>query len=169
MNFVKKGVSLTLVLILLASIMVIPAFASGVPLDPEWRVEFRRFKMLSQGSPHTQYVCALQQFLWAYPNTRTYIVNAGGVDGSFGSATGTAVRVFQADAQLEWLPTMSVDGIAGGDTWASVAYYLSRNGSNFNYEGTNVMQLKDGVLKYYNQYSLGSAFHTVVGSLPDNY
>lgn len=163
-KLLKRSIALFLALIALISVVSVTALAAE--LDPIWRTEFRRFKMLSQGSPHTGYVYALQQFLWAYPSTKSYIVNAGGVDGSFGTGTGNAVRVFQTNAKKDWLPSMAVDGIAGGDTWASVAYYLSRSGSLFHYNGTSVMWYADNQLKYYKENVRGDVFHTIDGTVP---
>ena len=164
MKFLKRSTALVLALILLVSVLSVTAFAA---LEPEWLTEFRTFKMLSQGSPHTGYVYALQQFLWAYPSSKQYIVNAGGIDGSFGGGTGNAVRAFQTDAKRDWLPSMAVDGIAGGDTWASVAHYLSQSGQLLKYGTSNIMKSAGGVLKYYTYSTLGATFHTINGIVPE--
>lgn len=158
----KRVLSLILVLALVFA-LAIPVAA----LDSEWRYEFRyQFPMLSQGSGHTGYVAALQRFLYAFPSTRSTIINAGGVDGSFGSGTGSAVRLFQTYATQYLIPGMSIDGIAGGDTWASIAIALTLSGGYMQYSGSNVYKLSSGTLQYLNRNGGYTYFHTIVGDVP---
>ena len=100
-------------------------------------------------------------------SSKQYIVNAGGIDGSFGGGTGNAVRAFQTDAKRDWLSSMSVDGIAGDDTWASVAHYLSQSGQLLKYGGQAIMKTTGSVLKYYTYGALGATFHTINGRVPE--
>ena len=165
MKFVKRMLSFVLVLVMMWAIAV-PAFA----LDSEWRYEFRnQFPLLSQGSTKRDYISALQSFLSVYPGASTYIANAGGIDGTYGAGTYNAVRVFQTDAKRDYISTMTVDGIAGGDTWASIAMALRVNGDYFQYNGTNVMRKGTYNQKLSLFYRNGgyTYFHTIVGYIPE--
>lgn len=162
MNLSKKILSLALVLVMMCA-LVIPAAA----LDSEWRYEFRnQFPMLSQGSGRTGYVCALQSFLSAHSSSKSAMSGTTGIDGSFGSGTANALKKFQTYAGQYLIYGMSVDGIAGGDTWASVAIELTPSGSDFVCNGARVMRCNSSSLSYYKN---GSAyyFHTIVGDVPE--
>ncbi|HIT06772.1 MAG TPA: peptidoglycan-binding protein [Candidatus Scybalocola faecipullorum] len=47
-------------------------------------------------------------------STRAYIINSGGIDGSYGYGTANAVEAFQVSKNLE------VDGSCGPKTWAAL-------------------------------------------------
>lgn len=168
MQFVKRMLSFVLVLVMMCSIAV-PAFA----LDAEWRYEFRnQFPLLSQGSTKRGYISALQSFLSAYPDSSTYIANAGGIDGSYGVGTYNAVRAFQQSIteNNDYYITLDDDGIAGGDTWAAIATILSVNGDYFRYGSVNVMRkaLYNGELSlFYHKNTSYTYFHTIVGYIPE--
>jgi len=66
-----------------------------------------------------QYTKAVQRLLIQYStSTRTKIVNAGGVDGSFGKGTTNALKDFQASQDL------SSDGSCGPATWGGLCALL---------------------------------------------
>lgn len=162
MKLVKKTISLVLVMVML-SMLAIPAAA----LDSEWLYEFRnQFPMISQGSSRTGYVCALQSFLSAHSSSKYVMAATTGIDGSFGSGTANALKRFQTYAGQYLIPNMSVDGIAGGDTWASIAIELYQRGSDFLCDDTQVMRKNPETLSYYKN-GVAYYFHTIVGYVPE--
>lgn len=162
MKLVKKVISLVLVMAMM-SILVIPAAA----LDSEWRYEFRnQFPMLSQGSSRTGYVCALQSFLSAHSSSKYAMAVTTGIDGSFGSGTANALKKFQTYAGQYLITGMDVDGIAGGDTWASIAIELYQQGSDFLCNDMQVMRNNSETLSYYKN-GVAYYFHTIVGYVPE--
>ena len=79
------------------------------------------------------------------------------------------MKKFQEYAGKYLIPGMSIDGIAGGDTWASVAIELVSPGGSpdFRCDGTRVMRYNSDArsLPYFkngNTYY----FHTVAGDIP---
>lgn len=122
--------------------------------------------MLSQGSSRTGYVCALQSFLSAHSSSKSAMSGTTGIDGSFGTGTANALKKFQTYAGQYLIYGMDVDGIAGGDTWASVAIELYTSGSDFLCDGIQVMRCNSDTLSYYKN---GGAyyFHTIVGEVPE--
>lgn len=159
MKLAKKVLSLVLVLTLM-SVLVIPAAA----LETQWRSEFRNyFPTLSQGSSYTGYVGALRRFLYVYPATTTAIINSGGIDGSFGSGTGNAVKLFQAEVANNLIEGMTVDGIVGEKTWTCIAILLQLDGDKMEYNDNAVMKIVSSSLQYMNRYGGYIHFHTIVG------
>ncbi len=121
MNQIKRFFVVLLILFLIGNCAV-PASA----LEPGWVEEFATFRQISRGSSHTGYVKALQRFLYCYPSTKTTIKNGGGVDGSFGTATETAVKTFQI---AEWPhDEKQWDGVVGAKTWSRIGVRLSCEG-----------------------------------------
>lgn len=86
------------------------------------------FPQTNQGA-NNPYVKCIQRIMYDYSDTtRLLIVNNGGVDGSFGSATKQAVKLYQAGKGL------TADGSVGSQTWGkidndldydSIAYFSS--------------------------------------------
>mgnify|MGYP002763847008 CR=1 FL=1 len=102
---------------MLASIFTVPAFAAPVV----WRQRISTFTEINQSTGGSQpgYTIPLQHFLCCYnTNFETTIMNAGGIDGKFGPATGSCVRTYQSTHGL------SVDGSVGPKTWSSIASHL---------------------------------------------
>ena len=113
-KYIKPVVSILLVVALIASLSV-SAFAAS----SEWVSRFRGFATVSQNS-NSGYVQELQRFLQVYSTTtHDYIMNSGGLDGYFGTGTYNAVIYFQTNRSL------SVDGIAGPNTWGKIAELAS--------------------------------------------
>lgn len=57
--------------------------------------------------------------MYHYPYTQTTIINGGGIDGGYGNATESAVKIYQ---QKKWPNTPSEwDGRVGTKTWTKVA------------------------------------------------
>lgn len=69
-------------------------------------------------------VADLQRFLLrVFPSYAGPIRRSGGVDGSYGPATASVVREFQARAQAAGMYADTVDGVCGPHTWAALAHY----------------------------------------------
>lgn len=180
MKTTRRMLTFALAIIMLVSVMTVTAAAASGNLDSEWRVEFRRFPTMSRNTYNSSYTRALQRFLSVYPGSDDYVDKNGGIDGIYGNDTFNAVKVVQTEAKNEFITNMYIDGVTGGDTWASVAYYLDYDYSGSNnvygymqYDGYNVMKYhyttdKGPVLSYYGNYgAIGSVFHDVVGTLPE--
>ena len=137
MQHIKKLFAIMLVLVLVGT-CTISVFAASA----EEAEEFASFRQISKGSSYTGYNKALQRFLYCYPDTRTTIANAGGVDGVFGTQTKNAVIVYQED---EWPSDSSKwDGIVGSGTWRRIGVRLSYgwdpvDGYDLKYAGKRVI------------------------------
>src|SRR5438876_894253 len=79
-----------------------PATWGALPADPDTPV-------LASGASGPE-VAALQQGLTVY-STEDPATDPGGIDGSFGPMTESAVRAYQGDRGV------AVDGVVGDDTW----------------------------------------------------
>lgn len=114
--FTRKMVALLLVTVLILSASA-TAYADYTPLSNEWKTRVSSFTRVSiTHSPTSGCVKVLQRFLSCYNNTsRSYIYNAGGVDGIFGQGTDNAVRAFQTARYI------GVDGDCGSTTWGEIA------------------------------------------------
>lgn len=165
MKLIKRTVTLTLILIMLMTSII-----SASALESPWLSEFRyQFPMLSQGSGKTGYITALQWFLANHNASRGAMDDAGGVDGAYGPGTAVAVVNFQTYAAQYLIPGMSKDGIAGGDTWASVAISLDNQqggSSYFKHNGIDILKsgYYNGQFALFHVYGGEKYFHTVVGS-----
>lgn len=118
MKLVKRTLCLALILVMMVSILVVPASAATIASD--WQSRFRSFKTVSEyyAPTRTEYVKALQRFLFAYDNTRSAMGQTT-VDGSWGSKTTAAVGILQS--ALGYTP----DYIVGPNTWEGIANKLS--------------------------------------------
>ena len=117
---VKKIMVLMLVLVVLTSTMAIPANAASV----NWESQFPQFQLCSTSATpyNSNYVRALQRFLLAYKHTSSMIADNGGVDGSFGTGTESAVKTFQYYAF--GADETQIDGKVGSGTWRKIAGML---------------------------------------------
>lgn len=115
MKVFKRIMMLTLVLAMLASVMVIPASALN------WESQFTQFQLCSRtATPYnSNYVRALQRFLQAFRHTSYMITDNGGVDGSFGAGTESAVKTYQFYAFGG--DNNEIDGVVGMGTWEKIA------------------------------------------------
>ena len=162
MTYAKRGLSLVLIVIMVVSMMAVPAFAaSGV-----WTTRFRQFPSISTGTTRYGYVKALQTFLLHYSSeTKALIKEGGGVDGGYGQKTKSAVKVFQ-DEVFNGDGTQ-IDGATGPNTWEQVAVKLEvHEGSSylFNCNQYYVYQVtvNNGVYTYaYNSASGWNTFRQV--------
>jgi len=81
--------------------------------------QWKQFPVQKASSYSSGYTKAVQRLLMQYStSTRTKIVNAGGVDGSFGKGTTNALKDFQASQDL------SSDGSCGPATWGGLCALL---------------------------------------------
>lgn len=126
MKLLKKIAVLALAIMILASILVLPAFA--VLSDPFYS-HVCDFNELYNGSPDNAYIRAAQCFLYHYSyETRTAINNAGGIDGGYGNGTEYAVTLYQTDKWPDDNNPEHVknrDGRVGPKTWTKIAGDLS--------------------------------------------
>lgn len=126
MKTMKKTVMLVLVVVMLLSVMVLPASAVG---DPYYS-HVSGFVELYNGSTANAYIRAAQAFLYHYPYTQTTIISGDGIDGGYGNATQSAVKIYQ---EKKWpYDSTQWDGRVGPKTWAKIAgdLYLDDYGSH---------------------------------------
>lgn len=106
-----------LTVFLIIACLTIMAFAASSP----WPERFSMFAQISSanGGNYPGYVKAAQRFLMCF-NSDTYssIMNNGGTDGIFGSATYNAVINFQQKKGL------AVDGVIGANSWKMMGSLL---------------------------------------------
>lgn len=117
MKYIKRSLALVLVLIMLLTVMVLPASAVG----GSWQETIASFPGRSTNYRYVvdDYTTVIQRFLWCYGgSSRTYIAENGGTDGKYGSGTENAVEDFQAAEGLE------ADGKVGPNTWRTIAKNL---------------------------------------------
>lgn len=115
MKTMQRVMMLALVVVMLASIMVLPASAATY-----WQSEFANFKPVSAyyASIYPGYLWAMQSFLFAHPETQDEM-SGSTHDGVWGSKTRAAIIDFQRYKGL------TQDAIAGTATWNAVAAELS--------------------------------------------
>lgn len=140
MKRTKRLLAIFLSVIMVASIMIIPASAATIP-TVNWAGAIAGFPELYNGSTQSGHIKFLQRFLMMYNDTtRDEIINAGGVDGGFGNGTTNAVIEFQSDNNLSL-----VDGRPGPQTWSKITIYLTQSGvylytgSNTEYSGEKIV------------------------------
>lgn len=112
-------VSLTLIVVMCCGLMV----SSNAALSLEWQERVKDLGICQQGSSGGP-VKVIQRYMLCYNSvTELYAYRAGGVDGSFGSGTASAVRSFQSYEGLQ------IDGKVGPATWTqmSTTMYISDN------------------------------------------
>ncbi|MBQ8807576.1 MAG: hypothetical protein IJZ68_14275 [Bacteroidaceae bacterium] len=115
----KRVLSLVLIVVLMVSMLAIPAFAAS----DVWVQRFQQFPTITTGTTNYGYVKALQTFLLAASDkTAALIREGGGVDGGYGAKTKDAVKLFQ----MEVFPNDSSqwDGATGSKTWGRIAAWL---------------------------------------------
>ena len=169
MKTTKRLLVAVLALAMCASFLAFPALADE-PISEHAMYEFRNyFPMMSRNSYNRGYTVALQCFLLGFPQSSSYISNSGGVDGSYGNGTFNAVKAFQTEAKKTFLSTMLVDGVTGGDTWAAVARNLTYSNASPYYKSHGLNVMKPDVVNGKNVLvnTWGTAFHTIVGYIPD--
>ena len=116
MKKINRFYTLMLILLVLVSMLVTPVAAAS----DSWQNRFRQFPLLSSGSSRSGYVKALQTFLYYYSyETKQLISDGGGIDGSYGSKTFSAVKKFQGDVFPD--DPSQHDGITGSNTWGAIA------------------------------------------------
>ena len=123
-----KMIALLVAVITVVSMMAIPASA----LDPSWNSYIQNnFPEQRVGYYHYGYTYLIQRFLYVNPDTKSYIVSSGGIDGMFGNGTKNAVRIFQDECNssdgLPYIDTSSSGepGKVGSQTWYAIAYMMS--------------------------------------------
>lgn len=123
-------VSLTLIVVMCCGLMV----SSNAALSGEWQVRMKSWGNYKQGTSGGP-VKVIQRYMLCYNSvTELYAYRAGGVDGSFGSGTASAVRSYQSYEGLE------IDGSVGPATWTRMSTTMYVSGSDVkqsNYYGGN--------------------------------
>lgn len=124
MKNLKKKLTAVVLTLVLAVVSAMPAFAA----------EIENFPAQNLSSSTERYTRGLQVMLLHYnTTTRSYIVNSGGADGSYGRGTYNAVLAFQKDRNLN-----GKDGSCGPETWRNLRATLTYNttdGSYYYYRG----------------------------------
>jgi len=170
MKLLKRTAVLALAIMMLTSILVLPA--SAVLYSPYYS-HVCGFNELYNGSPDNAYIRAAQCFLYHYSShTRKLIINAGGIDGGYGNGTADAVTAYQTD---KWPDDDNAehkknrDGRVGPKTWAKIAgdLYVGYEGSEYaelRCKGGNVIyvDLRAEGHTYYNCNALGAKDRFIV-------
>ncbi len=121
----KRIIAAVLMVMMLASVMVLPAAAA----DVDWCKRISTFKEISKstGGSAPGYTIPLQNFLSEYRDDYCSILaQAGGIDGNFGQATEKCVRDYQDQRGLK------VDGFVGSKTWYAIGENLEDEFCNVN-------------------------------------
>ena len=122
MKLLKRTAVLALAIIMLTSILVLPASAA---LYGPYYSHVCAFHELYNGSPENAYIRAAQCFLYHYSSeTRKSIANAGGIDGGYGNGTEYAVTLYQTDKwpnDYDMEHVKNRDGRVGPKTWNKIA------------------------------------------------
>lgn len=126
MKLLKRTVVMALAIMMLMSILVLPASAV---LSTPYYSHVCAFHELYNGSPENAYIRAAQCFLYRFStSTRNTIINGGGIDGGYGNATMNAVKEYQSKKwpynRDEW------DGRVGTKTWTKIAGDLYDTGDD---------------------------------------
>lgn len=115
---IKKPVT-----IMAAGVMLL---TSAVPASAQ---EMQNFPTQSKSGYYASYVRGIQTMLVNYStSTRKYIINAGGVDGSYGNGTCNGVKAFQGAVGLD------IDGACGKNTWTKFRSTLRSTGTTNSYK-----------------------------------
>lgn len=114
MKRTKRVLTLALAIMMVATILVMPAAAATT-----WRAEISNFKPVSEyyAKQYPAYLWALQRFLFCHPTTAGDMQGSTH-DGLWGSHTKAAVLSFQRSKGL------SADSIVGKGTWTAIASTL---------------------------------------------
>lgn len=129
MNTLKRPIIIVLLLVILMSILAIPASAVSNP----YYTHIKEFKEIYNGSTLNAYIRAAQRFLLCYGGeARSDIISGGGVDGGYGYYTEAAVTAYQKE---KWpYNTNEHDGRVGPKTWEKIAIDLEYSPGGSNYE-----------------------------------
>lgn len=153
MKTAKRMLALAIAVMLVMAVLAVPASAA----TEFWTSRFRSFTQTSAYNYQRGYACAVQSILLDHKVAGSYISNAGGVDGYFGTGTVNAVKTFQRDEAL------GDDGIVGPDTWERMALRMRESGSgSYTYLGMGTSRTAITIIyqnSVYNYY-----YHTTGGS-----
>lgn len=170
MRYMKRTLILALVVVMLTSVLVIPAAA----LEPTWNQYFYdNFPEQRVGYYHYGYTYALQRFLYVYDTTtQSDIISSGGIDGMYGTGTKNAVVTFQEqfasnNPGVSIVIPASEEGKVGQNTWKAIAYMMYEvylTGYQDWYSGMKkVMKLvNNSYIQYFiDDYNVGGTFHYI--------
>lgn len=170
MKLLKRTVVLALAIMMLTSILVLPA--SAVLTEPYYS-HVCAFKEIYNGSSENAYIRAAQCFLYHYSyDTRKEIDNSGGIDGGYGNGTERAVVLYQTDKwpndyNEEHLKNR--DGRVGKKTWTKIADdlyvgYVGAEYAELRYNGGDVIyvDLRAEGYTYYNCNKSGTQDRRIV-------
>lgn len=167
MKTFKRTLIVALMVVMLASVLVIPAAA----LDPTWNQYFyNNFPEQRVGYYHYGYTYAIQRFLYVDPATQSDIVSSGGIDGMFGNGTRNAVITFQEEcAEEPGCPSIpeSETGKVGKNTWKAIGYMMNEvyltGYQDWYWHNKRVMKLvNNSYIQYYiDDYNVGGTFHNI--------
>ena len=127
MKTCKRMIALMLVVVMMA-MLAVPASAATI-MTVNWQREISLFPARNRDTDTDAadgYVEMLQRFLRTYSHTSKAMIDAGGVDGSFGPGTERVVIAFQVNNSL------SADGRVGPMTWTKISTCLTQNSININ-------------------------------------
>lgn len=151
MKMAKKTMALALAVMIVMTIMVVPASAASAT----WVGRFKKFAKTSIDSYQTGYTKAVQSILLKYNDaTEDLVANSGGVDGLFGSNTKLAVEEFQDDTGIVDSDDTNY-GKVNDATWGKMAEVLyvpsSGNPTLFRMNGRTAITAKysGGVYNFY--------------------
>lgn len=151
MKMAKKTMALALAVMMVMTIMVVPASAASAT----WVGRFKKFAKTSIDSYQTGYTKAVQSILLKYNDaTEDLVANSGGVDGLFGSNTKLAVEEFQDDTGIVDSDDTNY-GKVNDTTWGKMAEVLyvpsSGNPTLFRMNGRTAITAKysGGVYNFY--------------------
>lgn len=153
MKFLKKASMLAMTVIMLVSVLTIPASA----LSSSWQDAFADFPELYEGHTSSGHIKAIQRFLYCYSNeTKAALTKGGsiGIDGGFGEKTTEAVRIFQEDFK-----DLTDDGRPGKNTWRKIALLLDDSTANY-FKVTNIDTGSTLKVIYHTIVSSSSALYT---------
>lgn len=139
MKLTRKFLSMALAVLMIMSVLIIPAAAASTL----WQDEFATFRELYEGSTAAGYIRMLQRFLYGYNNqARSEIILDGGVTGIFDVHTTEAVKIFQNNVGLD------DDGRPGKQTWRKIASVLIDDGVSYLHVKSLSTNLKMAVVYY---------------------
>lgn len=156
MKQTKRVVTLVLAIMMVATILVMPAAAATT-----WRAEISNFKPVSEyyAKLYPAYLWALQRFLFCYPTTAGDMQGSTH-DGLWGSHTKAAVLTFQRSKAL------SADAIVGKDTWTAVATTLRSTDEGWNGTSHDCVRISSTGSPVFMVTKNCSAFYYFYGDVP---
>lgn len=151
MKLAKRTLALVLVVMMVATVMVMPASAAG----SDWEGYFRSFRQTSQYNYISGYAAAVQSILMGFDETSETISKSGGVDGMFGAKTAEAVEDFQ------YYNGLGDDGIVGPDTWGKMACKMGESSGRILKAGTRQaikIRYEQSLYKFYYYNTAGTTY-----------